>query len=457
MAKVIFLLEGKETYIQCSKEDKMKDICNKYASKIDININLLLFLYGGNKINLELTFREQVNSIDNNINEMKILVYKQDDGLKCPKCGEIINIDILDIKENENDILNGLKNQIENIINLNDINKIKNQIKCIKIVIDNIILENEKYKNNIKNIINNYNKKNIIKGIIEIDNNNNKDILLFNKYNKGIDVYLNNERINNNIIKSNNNLIGQYEFKIIFNDNGIINLNGLFEKCYNLISIDISNFNSSNITDMSYMFNKCHKLKEIKGLNNFNTNKVTNMKAIFQACNVLEYLDLSNFNTSNVTDMSVMFFNCNKLKEIKGLNNFNTNKVSNMKAMFYQCNVLEYLDISNFNTSNVTDMSYMFNKCHKLKEIKGLNNFNTNKVTNMKAIFQACNVLEYLDLSNFNTSNVTDMSVMFFNCNKLKEIKGLNNFNTNKVTNMKSMFYQCNKLKNIDLSKFIFA
>ena len=72
MAKVIFILEGEETYIQCSQEDKMKDICNKYASKIDININLLLFLYGGNKINLELTFREQANSIDNNRNEIKI-------------------------------------------------------------------------------------------------------------------------------------------------------------------------------------------------------------------------------------------------------------------------------------------------------------------------------------------------------------------------------------------------
>ena len=48
------------------------------------------------------------------------------------------------------------------------------------------------------------------------------------------------------------------------------------------------------------MFNECHKLKQIKGINKFNTNIVTNMRVMFQECYELEYLDLSNFNTSNV-------------------------------------------------------------------------------------------------------------------------------------------------------------
>ena len=38
------------------------------------------------------------------------------------------------------------------------------------------------------------------------------------------------------------------------------------------------------------------------------------MTAMFQECYELEYLDLTNFNTSNVTDMSGMFNECNKLK-----------------------------------------------------------------------------------------------------------------------------------------------
>ena len=73
------------------------------------------------------------------------------------------------------------------------------------------------------------------------------------------------------------------------------------------------------------MFNKCHKLKEIKVINIFNTFRVINMMAMFQECYELEYLDLSNFDTSNVTDMGWMFNNChiNNFRSIKIINSFN--------------------------------------------------------------------------------------------------------------------------------------
>ena len=58
---------------------------------------------------------------------------------------------------------------------------------------------------------------------------------------------------------------------------------------------------------MDYMLNNCHKLKEIKGINKLNTSNVTNMRTMFQGCNQLISLDLSNFNTLKVTDMSGMF------------------------------------------------------------------------------------------------------------------------------------------------------
>ena len=50
-------------------------ICEKYSLKIGKEMNSLLFLYGGNQVNLELNFKEQANSIGINDNEMKILVY----------------------------------------------------------------------------------------------------------------------------------------------------------------------------------------------------------------------------------------------------------------------------------------------------------------------------------------------------------------------------------------------
>ncbi len=43
MKKVIFLFEGKEDSLECSEDELMKDICQKYANKIDKDINSLFY------------------------------------------------------------------------------------------------------------------------------------------------------------------------------------------------------------------------------------------------------------------------------------------------------------------------------------------------------------------------------------------------------------------------------
>ena len=75
-AIVIFIFEGINIKIQCSTDDLMKDICQKYANKIGRNINSLVFLYGGSNLNFQLSFKEQANIIDKERNEMNVLVYK---------------------------------------------------------------------------------------------------------------------------------------------------------------------------------------------------------------------------------------------------------------------------------------------------------------------------------------------------------------------------------------------
>ena len=57
-AIVIFKYEGTDVTIQCSPEDKMRDICLRYATKIEVKINLFLFLYGGDQLNFELSFKD---------------------------------------------------------------------------------------------------------------------------------------------------------------------------------------------------------------------------------------------------------------------------------------------------------------------------------------------------------------------------------------------------------------
>ena len=74
MASISFLYNGIETIIQCTTNEKIEDICKKFSTKINININNLQFLYGGQKIDYNFKFYEQANSLDKERNKMNILV-----------------------------------------------------------------------------------------------------------------------------------------------------------------------------------------------------------------------------------------------------------------------------------------------------------------------------------------------------------------------------------------------
>ena len=143
-AKVIFTLNAENISIQCSKESKMKDICQKFVSKVNKNLNFFIYLYEGIQVNLELTFKEQATPFDLNNSQMKILVYEnKNDNIIYSKSGEIIklNKDILDDKilsNNESkDNINGINIQIENVIKTSSMSPMNNKIllKNIKSII----------------------------------------------------------------------------------------------------------------------------------------------------------------------------------------------------------------------------------------------------------------------------------------------------------------------------------
>jgi len=182
-ANALFTLDGCDLIIQCSKEDKMRDICQKYAAKVNVNINSLLFLYGGNKINFELRFKEQANSIDNTNNKMSILVYKnENDEFVCPKCGKKLKLDTTKIDEiisSNNKIKNlidGIKFNIDNVIRISVVNLVNTQLKNINTLLNTVIEDIKKNNEKLgklldeyKNVNNNdYQNKNVIKGILDI-------------------------------------------------------------------------------------------------------------------------------------------------------------------------------------------------------------------------------------------------------------------------------------------------
>ena len=125
MAEAIFNYEGCNTTIQCKINNKMKDIIGNFLNKIQENGDNLFYLYNGNEINKELSFIEQANDLDKNRKKMNIVVNKNSDDINakkeliskdiiCPECKENILLDFENYKIN----LKGCKNnhKINNIL-----------------------------------------------------------------------------------------------------------------------------------------------------------------------------------------------------------------------------------------------------------------------------------------------------------------------------------------------------
>ena len=225
--------------------------------------------------------------------------------------------------------------------------------------------------------------------------------------------------------------------------------NRMFRDLSNLISLDVSSFDTSQVTNMEAMFAGMPNLTTLN-LSNFNTSQVTSMISMFEGMSRLTTLNLSNFDTSRVTNMEAMFGYMYGLTSLN-ISNFNTSQVTNMRDMFSNMRNLTSLNLSNFNTSKVTDMRAMFGYMYGLSSLN-LSNFDTSQATDMNSMFAGMS-LTSLNLSNFDTSKVTDMGSMFYNMRNLTSLN-LTNFDTSKVTDMSDMFSNMFNLTTLDISNF---
>ena len=225
--------------------------------------------------------------------------------------------------------------------------------------------------------------------------------------------------------------------------------NRMFRDLSNLISLDVSSFDTSQVTNMEAMFAGMSNLTSLN-LSNFDTSKVTRMNSMFEGVSRLTVLNLSNFDTSKVTNMEAMFGYMYGLTSLN-ISSFDTSQVTNMRDMFSNMRNLTSLNLSNFNTSKVTDMRAMFGYMYGLSSLN-LTNFDTSQATDMNSMFAGMS-LTSLNLSNFDTSKVTDMGSMFYNMRNLTSLN-LTNFDTSKVTDMSDMFSNMFNLTTLDISNF---
>ena len=207
-------------------------------------------------------------------------------------------------------------------------------------------------------------------------------------------------------------------------------------------------FRDETHTTCSNWFNGCTNLTSIEGIENLNTSNVKNMSGMFAKCSNLETLDLSHFNTEKVTTMAQMFYGCTKLHNLN-IDNFNTENVSYMNGMFEGCSGLNTLDLSHFNTRYVRKdgMNYMFNGCSSLSSLD-VSNFTTDKNSmQLDGLFKGCSSLQTLDLSSFSTGGASSVTNMFDGCTALRTIYVSDLFTFKYGVSSSNMFRNCENLK----------
>ena len=185
-----------------------------------------------------------------------------------------------------------------------------------------------------------------------------------------------------------------------------------------------TSFANARPTSCYMWFYLCGNLNQVEGIKNLNTKEVTDMAGMFCKCRDLSSLDVSGFNTEKVTDMSEMFYECISLK-LLDVAKFNTANVKSMSNMFNNCQNLASLNVTNFNTANVTNMQGMFSGCPALTTIYASDKFVTGQVTDGPNMFSNCiNLKGFIDCKN--NSDKTDHTYANYKTGYFTKLVGKN-------------------------------
>ncbi|WEV72568.1 BspA family leucine-rich repeat surface protein [Bifidobacterium sp. ESL0790] len=262
----------------------------------------------------------------------------------------------------------------------------------------------------------------------------------------------------------------------------ITNMQGLFDNCSNLLSVDLTGWKTGNVTTMLDMFYGT-ALNELD-MNGWDISKVTDTREMFLNCNSLKKLkmtnwtisqasaalmaaaikmapaatnvDLSHLNGGNTTSLNGLFQQSNASTTITeyDLTGWNLPHIADLGAMFYNNRIVTTIKMDHWTLSDTpTSMGYMFGSCTNLEKVTA-DSLDTSHVTNMGYMFDNCQKLGMTHmplLSNWDTKRVTDMSYMFSSCSSIFRFD-LTSWDVRSVISMHGMFYGNHQLLSLDLS-----
>lgn len=208
--------------------------------------------------------------------------------------------------------------------------------------------------------------------------------------------------------------------------------------------------NTRNAVDMSRMFESCYSLQSVD-LSNFVTDNVTDMSQMFAYLKTMTTLDVSNFNTDNLRGVGGMFrgINSNNLSSLRSITfgeNFTLPKNKSFAYTFAFTNLTGALDFSMFQCSNLQDLEYMFESSPRITSVD-LSGLGVNASiffapsvfhgTAVTAINFGPNItfsgLRTIDTQGFFSTNTSSIVVT---CNEVAEakLKTFGGYNASKVT-----------------------
>ena len=162
----------------------------------------------------------------------------------------------------------------------------------------------------------------------------------------------------------------------VFDTSNVTSMESMFGNCSNLVSLDLSNFNMEKVESMMQMFEDCKALKTVTfGSSKFGksiTKNLTNIESMFHNCYDLITLDLTIFDTTKVIHAMDLFKYCINLESIFGTEKFSLDNVDsgfNGVYSFGFCGKLPNWDPTLYNKTQakpVWNNGYVYINAHKV-------------------------------------------------------------------------------------------
>ena len=514
MSEIVFFFKQSEILIQCSEEEKLKDIFMRFSSKVKVDYNNMIFIHNGNKINEDLTYKEFVNhfNLNTNIDKINILVHTKNNKKEiiCPTCKQSCLMKIKDYKITlygckNNHALNNINLiDVENVLNANEL-----KIKCNNCDMTKYKPYNKLFFKcltcgqnlcNLCNSIHNkshqtidYDKRNYfcyihkskyisycdrckinLCSLCDKEHNNNHSRVYFVNMSEDINDL---KKKLNEFKRKIDKLNDKIKQIISILNNFIDNINIIYEINYELINhFDAENKNYETLKNINEIKNiiNIQDIDEIINEKNITNNFISLMK-IYDKMKMKDDINSDNLKLKNesINEMTIRYKineNENRIK-IFG-NEFVENNKNNCKIKHNgkEYELTKYFEIENNanedileikleGIKNIVNMSCMFLDCPSLINLPDIDKWNTSNITNMSSIFNnnvsGSSLISLPDISKWDTSNVTDMSFMFQNCSLLSSLPDISRWNTSNVKNMISMFNGCSSLTSLpDISQW---